>query len=552
LASHRIHVALLLLGSVLLLGAGLGSLDFWQPDEPRYGQVADELRSMQKGLRGLVLLHLGGEPYTQKPPLYYWLAALAGAAGGRVSEAAARLPSMLAGVGSVLLTYALGRRLFASPIAALLAGAVLLTSFRFAHQARRAQLDVMLAFFETAAMLVFWRIDARAREGHAPPRSQLFWLHAALGAAALTKGPVGWLPLAAIAVYLAWEGRLRELRGLFPAWSLGVSVAPVLLWIVAATAFGPSGFFAEAVVENLLGRLVDPESHIRPFYYYLYQLPADFLPWTLALPFAVAAALRAEPAERRAWRLLAVWVALPLVVFSLASGKRGLYLLPAFPALALACGAALDRWLRARERVPPWMRAALCLLAAAAALTAFRAAASSELTWSRFPGFEITGSLAAVLLGAAAAGLLATAAIAARPRGALHAFGPLVATVFVLELAIFTLAYPSFDAEKSPRRIASLAAALTGPDETVGIFDDAGLAGGILYYGDRQVAILPRPEHVQRFLDRGGRFVILERWKLPWLEPVGELHVHTSTRRDQRELAIVSPDPPPREQLKGE
>ncbi len=101
----RLHIAGVLAAAALLLLPGLGSTDLWAPDEPRYAQVAEELRSMEHGLPGLAVLHLGGEVYTQKPPLYYWLAAGLGAAGGgRVSELQARLPSALAGIASVLVT----------------------------------------------------------------------------------------------------------------------------------------------------------------------------------------------------------------------------------------------------------------------------------------------------------------------------------------------------------------------------------------------------------------------------------------------------------------
>ena len=99
------------LAAGLLLLPGLSLRDLWEPDEPRIGMVAEELRSLRHGPEGLVLLHLSGKPYTQKPPLYYWLAALAGAPSGRVDERAARLPSALSGVRLVALTLALGRTL---------------------------------------------------------------------------------------------------------------------------------------------------------------------------------------------------------------------------------------------------------------------------------------------------------------------------------------------------------------------------------------------------------------------------------------------------------
>ena len=530
------------MAAALLVCAGLGAIDFWAPDEPRYGQVAEEFRAMEQGPRGLVLPHLGGEPYTQKPPLYYWLAAAAGSVSGKVTEVAARLPSALAGIATVLVTYALGRRLFSAPAAALWGGLVLLTSFRFAHLARRAQLDVLLTLFETVALLAFWRIDQQDRN-EAPRRSRglVLLLHAMLGAAALTKGPVGWLPVLVIFVYLAWEGRLSLFRRLVPAWAPLVSVGPVVVWTLAATALAPSGFFSEAVVDNLVNRVLHADSHVRPAYYYLYQLPLDFLPWTLIWPLAWRTGRRewkTSPERARPWKFLLSWISVAVVCFSLASGKRGLYLLPIFPALALLCGAGLQAWATRASRPPGWLWASLATTAGSLAVAGAVVWRTGELEWANYPGFGISPTGAAVLGATALVGLLAL--LDSRRRARVALVGVTIAMTLALELVVFTVVYPSFDAEKSPRPIAILAAQLTQPDETVGIFDDEGLAGAILYYGKRDVEVLPRPRHVERFFADGGRYVILERWKLPWLDSVGNFRVHATTRREKRQLAIVS------------
>jgi 4-amino-4-deoxy-L-arabinose transferase-like glycosyltransferase len=553
ISTARRHRAALLVAAVVLLGTGLGATDLWAPDEPRYGQVAEEIRALEDGAGSLVLLRLGGEPYTQKPPLYYWLAAAAGQlTGNRVSEVAARLPSMLAGIAAVLVTHAFALSLFrspwGSPRGALFAGVVLLTSFRFAHLARRAQLDVLLTLLETVALLAFWRIDEGARDPQArrPGRGLVLLLHVALGAAALTKGPVGWIPGLVIVVYLAWERRLALLRTLIPPWGLLFSVAPLVLWISAATWLAPAGFFSEAVVANLFDRFFSAGSHVRPIYYFVYQLPADFLPWSLLLPLAAWVAwrqLRAGGDEARPWRLLVVWVAIPLVVFSVASGKRGLYLLPAFPALAMMTAAALESRLRARGELPRWMGPSLfgvgTLFVATAAVVAARGGFGSQA----HPGFELSPG-AALSLGLGAALGLVAGVVAARRSDSLERAVAIVAAtalaVFVVEWTAFAVVFPEYDAEKSPRPIAVRAAALAEPAEAVGIFDDEGLAGGILYYGHRPVQVLRRPNDVARFLGGGGRFVVLERWKLPWLDPVGRFRVHASERRGRRELAIVA------------
>ena len=280
--------ALVLAMGIALLLPYLGAQDLWAPDEPRYAQVAEELRSFEHGPSGLVVMHLNGEAYTQKPPLYYWLAAGLGAALGGVNETAARLPSALAGIATAFLAWRFGSRLFGNT-AGIWGAAVLLSVFRFAHTARRVQLDVVLTFLTMLALSAFWQLDRNL----GPRTRNLVLLHGALGLAVLTKGPVGLLPIAVIVAYLAWERRLREIWRLLPPAALLLSLGPGLIWISAAVALSPPGFFGDAVTENLLGRFFAGTAHGRSPLYYLYQFPADFAPWSLFWPWVGVCAWRA-------------------------------------------------------------------------------------------------------------------------------------------------------------------------------------------------------------------------------------------------------------------
>jgi 4-amino-4-deoxy-L-arabinose transferase-like glycosyltransferase len=540
----RLHIAGVLAAAALLLLPGLGSTDLWAPDEPRYAQVAEELRSMEHGLPGLVVLHLGGQVYTQKPPLYYWLAAGLGAAGGgRVSELQARLPSALAGIAAVLATVMLGRMLFGRLAAGLWSGALLLTAYRFVHTARRAQLDVLLTLCETLALLAFWRLEQR-RGSH---RANLLLLHGATALALLTKGPVGLLPIAVMAVFLAWERRLPELRNLLPAWGVMLSLGPAVAWIVAAVVVAPPGFFDHAVVANLFGRFFSGTAHVRPWTYFLVQLPIDFMPWTLLWPLVVPMLLRGSesPQQRLSHRFLLSWAGVMLAFFSLSAGKRGLYLLPAFPALALLCGGALQRALEPPGgELGPWITRALGLAAGALVVGGGALAVGGDWALETFPGFGLPPELGLALAGT---GLLAggTWLVLGR-RGAPVAsrVAVVIASCAAIELAVFTLVYPAYDVEKSPRPIVEATNRLAGPDERVGVFDHPALAGGILYYGRRQVVDLPTPESVGRFFREGGRAVILKAYKLPWLEPVGPLDVRARVRSGRREVIVVTPAGP--------
>jgi 4-amino-4-deoxy-L-arabinose transferase-like glycosyltransferase len=540
--------------AAIVLLSGLGSVDASAPDEPRYLQVAEEMRSMQHGAGGLLLLHLNGEVYAQKPPLYYWLAALFGLPTHRVTELAARLPSALAGIAVIWLTLHLGSRLFGG-FTGVLGAALLLSVFEFAHLARRVQLDVLLTLFEMGALVAFWWLD----RGLGSRRWQLTLMHGALGLALLTKGPVGFLiPFLTIVAYLVWERRARDIARLFLSWRLVLSLGPALVWIVAALALAPAGFAGEAVGTNLIGRFFAGTSHPRPIYYYLYQFPLDFMPWTLLWPMVYLVGRRrifssaeqvGDPESRRAWRFLLSCVAVSLVFFSVSGGKRGLYLLPAFPAMALVCADSLVRTLSGRSRMPRPLTAGAALTAllmlgvaleaALAGLAGFAIALPDPLLAAvRSPLLASFGlAVIAVLAGGCAAWI-----VLARNRAPVI-FLPGVAIIVALaiELSVFLLLLPALEPINSPRPIARSAASITEPGDPIGLLTDRAMTGGLAYYAERRVAPLWTPESIRRFVDEGGKAIVGKTRKLHRVEEITPFEIVSRWRTGRREVAVVTP-----------
>jgi 4-amino-4-deoxy-L-arabinose transferase-like glycosyltransferase len=527
--------AVVLIGAALLFLTKLGATDLWAPDEPRYAQIAEEIRAMEHGPAGLVLLHLNGEAYTQKPPLYYWLAALAGAPGGRVTEFMARLPSALAGVAVVWLTMRLGTTLLGGA-AGIAGAALLLTTPLLAHLARRVQLDVLLALLEFAALAAFWAFDSGLRRS----RATVAVLHGAMGLAVLTKGPVGFLvPSLVIVAFLAWERRLRDVRRLFPPWALLLSLAPGAAWFAAAAHLAAPGFIGDAFVENVVLRFFHSGAHPHPFYYYLYHFPAIFLPWALFWPLVWRVGRKtalAPEGDPRAWRFLLAWVAVTLVFFSLSSGKRGLYLLPAFAPAALLCGDALVRTLSGLRALPRSVTLGAAGLAAVACVLAL-----GEILIGEFKGVALPGAFGvAVLLGAlVAAAAWALAGRARAPAQVRTGIG--IASVFALELGIFALVFPAVNVEKSYRSIAVAAAAQAGEGGRVGLMRDEPTMGGLIYYGGRRVTLLESPESVRAYIEGGGRAIVVKAKKLHLVEAVAPVDVTARARLGAREMLVVAP-----------
>ncbi len=314
----------------------------FEPDEGRYAEIPREML-----VRGeWVVPYLLGEPYLDKPPLFYWLVMLCYRLLG-VHDWSARLVPALAVHGCVLLIYGLGRRLL-SERAAFWGALGLSLAPGFVSMGRLLVLDGLLAFWVTLSL--FTALEAvrgsRLRWG--------WWLLAAVacGLGILTKGPVAVLllvpPLWLHRHLTAATCRLR-VRDLLAFAALMLTIA--LPWYIAICWRRPefAGYF---LWQHNVVRFLAPFDHLRPVWFYGPILLAGLLPGSLlAIPF-LRFLLAGDPrvAQRRCpelgYTLLAGgWCVL---FFSLSGSKLPTYILPAFPPLALALGSFLagSRWER--------------------------------------------------------------------------------------------------------------------------------------------------------------------------------------------------------------
>src|SRR5438093_7844585 len=100
-------MAILLSLTAALLLFRLGRVPLVGPDEPRYARVAVEMHRSGDHLTPT----LQGQPWLEKPPLYYWMAGGAFSLLGE-TETAARLPSVAAALLLVAGTAFFGARLY--------------------------------------------------------------------------------------------------------------------------------------------------------------------------------------------------------------------------------------------------------------------------------------------------------------------------------------------------------------------------------------------------------------------------------------------------------
>ncbi len=339
----------IVIAGLLLLASGMGLRDPWPPDEPRYALMA---RDMVLNNQWFFPVR-AGEYYAQKPPFFMWcIAAFYWLTGSlRISFL---LPSLTAGLVIMLTVYDLGRRIWnrETGIAAVI---LLLLTIQFPLQAKSAQIDALLVMWTTLALYGF------ARHMFLGPNWRMYYLGAAAtGMAVITKG-VGFLPWLLFVPY-AYVVNRRWAGTPIPGgwrWALGplIAIATLSAWLIPMLILvAGSGDPALATYrdEVLWGQTVQRyfaiEGHNQPIWYYLLEvIPWLWMPMAALLPWLI-------PAWRERIRLrdsvifcLLGWTLLVLVFFHFSSDKRGLYLFPLLPALALAAAPFLAKLVKQKN-----------------------------------------------------------------------------------------------------------------------------------------------------------------------------------------------------------
>lgn len=451
------------------------------PDESRFAHQAEVMRTTGDW----IVPRIGDVPNADKPPVLFWSVNLAAFVTGGVDETAARIPSALAALATLFLTVRLGRRLWGDARLGLAAAAVLATGVEFAQKGQWCSCDMLLVAWSLSASTL-WReaLFERERGGHAAIAAG--WVCAALGT--LTKGPLGLLwPLWWILAEAGARGRWKPLlRLLVPA---GPAVYALLVfgWLSAFKAGAGAARAQEALFTQTVMRYLDSWNSRQPPHFFLYQTPGDAFPWSLFFPAAAAAWWRgrrgtdeAGRPARRAWHASIVFLAIALVFFSLSPGKRGVYLLPAFPVLGLCAARGF------LAIGGGWRRVPLALLAIVGAvgglalplLVAVHPPRAAQELAARV-GY---GWVAALVLGGLA--LLAGAAVALRRADApTSALGALAAGMALCLCALGTLGGTAWSRYQDGRGFGAVVAARVSAAERLVV--ERGKFELVLFYSGR-------------------------------------------------------------------
>ncbi len=536
---HSLELLIVVAIASFLFFYGLGNFGLVGADEPRYAQVAREMLERHDYITPTLM----GEPWLEKPALYYWRAMFAFETFG-VKDWAARMPSATFALGMVVVIFFHMRRF--RPGAQLDAALITAACAGVIGFARGASTDMQLAAPFTVAMLGWYAWYETGK------KLWLLDLYVFLAVATLAKGPVA--PFLAGAIVLLFCGLRHDLKAAVRTlWLPGVIAFLVIAlpWYVAVQLRNPKFLYVFIFEHNLARFGTEMFRHTQPWWYYLPVLMLALIPWTF---FAIPAFLDALNSCVRDWRLpkdtdrerrnidsfpefLVIWALLPIIFFSLSKSKLPGYILPAIAPCTILTADFLQR---RRDQA-----ASVIVLVAHAAL-----AGVIVSLFLVFPYFFLQGNPVTRTMGlrlALVGGVVFVVVYATLRKGGLQ-FLRAITLVPVLLIIGFILrtAAPTIDAYYSARPVAQDLERIGMQQRAVAVFDvKRDLRYGLEFYRNQRLAayeegVIPAGEHlvITRATDReklqqvlGKRPILRIGEFLPqkleyyWVENAPEAHI---------------------------
>jgi 4-amino-4-deoxy-L-arabinose transferase-like glycosyltransferase len=315
-AASRPLAALALLAILLSFFFALGRSPLFDVDEGAFSQATMEM--FQRG--DFLSTYLNGAPRYDKPILVYWLQAASVMLFG-VNEFAFRFPSAACASLWVLLTFLFARQRLGSDTA-LLAAAIMATSFGVYLIGRAATADALLNMLIAASMFAAWLYLETTK------RIWLYATFASIGLGFLAKGPVAILiPFTVTFAFCCLRRDVRTwARAVFDWRGLLLFAAIALPWYVFILQRDGWAFVQGFFLKHNLSRFGGPlQGHAGSLVYFFPVLLIGTLPFTAFL-------VRAVQRARAAWRddlqcYLWLWFGFVFVFFSLSGTKLPHYLL---------------------------------------------------------------------------------------------------------------------------------------------------------------------------------------------------------------------------------
>lgn len=325
----------------LLFGATLGKYPLHSPDGARYAEIPREM--VVSG--DYITPRLNGVKYFEKPPLFYWMQAASIKMFG-VNDFAVSFMNALLALGSVLLTYLIGRKIYGR-FDGILASVMFATSTLVFALTRIVTLDVALTFFIVMSLGCFL-IGTQTPIGTGSRRIYFCLAYAGAALAVMTKGLVGMLfPGMVILAWIVIFNKWRELKHYYCFSGILIFCLIVAPWHILVQLKNPEFFNFYFIEQHFLRYLTDYASRGQKWWFLPVMLLAGLYPWSVFLPQAI---INKKEQYLQQSSFLLIWALVIYIFYTFSNSQLIPYILPILPPFTLLIGSYLAPYLQSNNQ----------------------------------------------------------------------------------------------------------------------------------------------------------------------------------------------------------
>lgn len=441
----------------------IGGNSLWDGNEGFYAEPAREV--VESG--NYLIPTYNYQPRFKKPPLATWIIAFSYQTLG-VSEFAERLPIAIAAILTIWITYLLGK-LIADKELGIISALVLSTMLKFMIYSRQYAGDIFLTLFISLTMLYF----ARAMLETERKKQNLYKLLAylAMGLGMLDKGIVAIVvPMTMVGLFILLVRRWQLIKLLFSPTGYLITVVVGASWYTMMYWKYGWDFIQVNIINETVKRYVTDELGGRAIYYYVGVYFSETLPWSIFIIPAIIYWLKRWKEEKLNISqeklksflpfLTIIWFIFIFIFFSLAIGKRAVYLVALYPPAAIIIAYYFRFNLFNYNKLLTNLQIALSLLLSVVCL------ASSVIIFLAYQKLEIGANL--IYLAITALVLLSLGLIASLKKLELQL--PVILVSSWLLILSITLIMPKIEFYRPIPHFAQIIKAQASPADKVGTF----------------------------------------------------------------------------------
>ncbi|SBS36835.1 Undecaprenyl phosphate-alpha-4-amino-4-deoxy-L-arabinose arabinosyl transferase [Marinomonas spartinae] len=343
----------LLIGSVVVRFLSLSMYPILDSTEARYAEVARFMAATHNWVIPMLSPHM---PYMGNPPMFAWMSAIGFSLFG-MNSVAARLPHLIAGIGTLVLVYYFAKHYFKSANMGCIASAILATTSVFLILIGAVSPETSMTFGITLTMVSFW---------FAWNNKNTLWGYGffiGLAISLLSKGPIALLLIClSLTFWLLSNGRWLHLKKRLP-WGYGslLFLLLTLPWIVLAEHRMPgvlhyyisSEYIQWFFLGNSQGEFyASIHHHVRGMIWFFALIA--MLPWTPLLIIQWVRILKkggdTEGSSDGVGSYLLLWLFTPLVLYTFTGNILISFVMPSLPAMAM-----LIAYYQANYPLPKWV-----------------------------------------------------------------------------------------------------------------------------------------------------------------------------------------------------